>query len=91
MSNSVYLTPKRKVCKQSLSGEEEKCRSQAGNKCQNFEQISFIPSFQDGRSKRIKYLLQQNDYMCKIGLKDVYFSIPLHIGRKPVRIIMSSF
>ena len=39
----------------------------------------------------VKYLLQQNDYMCKIGLKDAYFCIPLHMGRETVRIIMSLF
>ena len=26
----------------------------------------------------VKDLLQQNDYMCKIDLKDAYFCIPLH-------------
>ena len=26
----------------------------------------------------VKYLLQRNDYMCKIDLKDAYFCIPLH-------------
>ena len=44
------------VYKQSLSGEQERWRSQAGNKAQQFEQISFIPSFKDGTPKRSKVL-----------------------------------
>ena len=46
-SNSVYLTLKMEVYKQSLSGEKERWRSQAGNKPQQFEHFSFIPSFKD--------------------------------------------
>ena len=37
-----------KVYKQSFSGEQERGRSQTGNKPQKFEQLSSIPSFQDG-------------------------------------------
>ena len=53
----MYLTPKREVYKQSLSGEQGRWRSQAGNKPQKFEQLSFIPSFKDGKSKRSKVLI----------------------------------
>ena len=42
------LNPKRRVYKQSLSGDRERWRSQAGNKPQKFEQFFAIPSFQDG-------------------------------------------
>ena len=55
-SNSVCLNPKMEVYKQSLSGEQERWRSQAGNKAQQFEQLSFIPSFKDGTPKRSKVL-----------------------------------
>ena len=52
----MCLTPKMEVYKQSLSGEQERWRSQAGNKAQQFEQLSFIPSFKDGTPKRSKVL-----------------------------------
>ena len=53
----MHLTPKREVYKQSLSGEQERWRSQAGNKPQKFEQLSFITSCKDGRPKRSKALI----------------------------------
>ena len=53
----MYLTPKREVYKQCLSGEQERGRSQAENKAQKFEQLSFIPSSQDGRPKINKVLI----------------------------------
>ena len=53
----MYLTPKKEVYKQSLSGVQERWRSQAGNKAQKLEQLSFIPSFQDGRPTRNKVLI----------------------------------
>ena len=34
----------------------------------------------------LRELLQERDYMCKLGMKDVYFSVPLHhSSRKYVR------
>ena len=27
--------------------------------------------------QNLKYMLQKGDYMCKLGLKDEYFSVPL--------------
>ena len=41
----ALLGPKKGVFKQSLSGEQEKQSSQAGNKGQNFQQLAAIPSF----------------------------------------------
>ena len=36
----------------------------------------------------LKYVFQKRDYMCKINLKDVYFSVPLHKNpRKLVRFL----
>ena len=76
------LTPEMVFYKVSLSSEQERWQSHVGNKPQNFEQLSIIPSFQDRRSKLSNRLvatdlLQQSDYTCKIDLKDAYFSVPL--------------
>ena len=58
----MYLTPKREVYKQSLSGEQERWRSQSDNKAQKFEQLSYHHFKTEGLNV-IKYLFQQNDYM----------------------------
>ena len=97
----MYLTPKREVYKQSLSDEQERWRSQARNKPQKFEQLSFISPFQDGKAKRSKVLIaterlhMQNRlkgflflYFTSQKLPEVYTFL---MGREPVRIVMSSF
>ena len=95
----MYLTPKREVYKQSLSDEQERWRSQARNKPQKFEQLSFIPSFQDGKAKRSKVLIATERLHVQSRLKGFLFlysqKLPevytFTMGREPVRIIMSSF
>ena len=99
-SNSVYLTTKREVYKQSLSGEQERWRSQADNKPQKFEQLTFIPSFQDGRSKRSKVLIATEQLHVQDRLTGCLFlhstskKLPevytFSMRREPVQIIISS-
>ena len=96
----MYLIPKREVYKQSLSCGQERWRSQAGNKPQKFEQLSFIPSFQDGRPKCSKVLIATERLHVQNRLKGCVFlystsqKLPevytFSMGREPVR-IMSSF
>ena len=95
----MYLTSKREVYQQSLSDEQKRWRSQTRNKPQKFEQLSFIPSFQDGKAKRSKVLIATEHVQNRLkGFLFLYFTsqkLPkvstFSMGREPVRIIMSSF
>ena len=69
----MYLTLKREVYKQSLSGEQERWRSQAANKPQKFEQLSSIPSFQDGRPKCSKVLIATERLLVQNRLEGCLF------------------
>ena len=96
----MYLTTKREVYKQSLSGEQERWRSQADNKPQKFEQLTFIPSFQERRSKRSKVLIATEQLHVQDRLTGCLFlhstskKLPevytFSMRREPVRIIISS-
>ena len=67
---------------------------------------TFMNTISDGyhlplQTASLKDLLQENDYMCKIDLKDAYFCIPLRskikkvsqisLGREPVRVPLPMF
>ena len=48
-----------------------------GHKSETSELIYSLSTFQDGRLTSSEKMLKQNDFLCKLDLKDAYFCIPL--------------
>ena len=72
--------------RQFVFGKQERWRQEATNKSETFEQFYSIPAFKMEGMHLVKDLLQENNFLIKIDLKDVYFGFPLDkTSRKYIR------
>ena len=57
---------------------QERWWQQTSDQFKETEQFCSLPSFQNGGFVLVRELPSANDWMCKVDLKDAYFSIPIH-------------
>ena len=78
-SNRSWLRgSKSRLLLQPLSCPEEGRRKEAGNKPKEPQRIRCPPTIQDGGATHAERLLNKNDWLMKIDLKDAFFMIPMH-------------
>ena len=75
--HSSGSTHPRTVYQYRVCRAKKRRRNKACNKSKGSEPVSELPPFQNGGHSLVRDLLQPNDWMGKIDLKDAYFVIPI--------------